>query len=581
MMTGSAMAITRIVLGIAQGLALYFLYRAFEAKAWPAMNGLVFAPLLLTTVFVPIIASAGLGNLRARTLIVWVVLAAALLSGLAIHDVTRAFSETTATFPRETPSPILWFFAAAGLFIAQSLVVAGDSDRRFIASYPRYFDVSWKHGVQLVLAVVFVGVFWALLWLGTELFRTIGLTFLAELIKRPWFAAPATTAMFACAIHVTDVRAGLVRGMRTLKLTLMAWLLPLMALLAAAFLLALPFTGLESLWHTRRATQVLLAAAAALVFLLNAAYQDGRPESPLPRVLRYAELLAAAALVPLVAISAYGLSLRVQQYGWTPDRIIVLACIVVAACYAAGYALAGALTGVSLRWVAATNVVTAFVILAVLLALFSPVADPARISVADQVARLQSGKVAPEQFDFSFLRFSAGRYGREALETLKANREGPRATDIAERAERALAQQNRYAARSPAAPSTPEERAKNITVRAGGTALPEAFLKQDWRDVPRQWQLPHCLTGARDCDAVMVDLDGDGAPEIVLFSAPSGNATAFKLVDATWTVLGTLANTGCAGMRDALRAGQVEAVTPTLKELEVAGNRMRVTTGCR
>lgn len=134
MMTGSTMAITRIVLGIAQGLALYFLYRAFEAKAWPAMNGLVFAPLLLTTVFVPIIAAAGLGNLRARTLILWVVLAAALLSGLAIHDVTRGISETTATFPRETPSPILWFFAAAGLFIAQSLVVAGDKDRRFVAS---------------------------------------------------------------------------------------------------------------------------------------------------------------------------------------------------------------------------------------------------------------------------------------------------------------------------------------------------------------------------------------------------------------------------------------------------------------
>lgn len=579
-MTGSTMAITRIVLGIAQGLALYFLYRAFEAKAWPAMNGLVFAPLLLTTVFVPIIAAAGLGNLRARTLILWVVLAAALLSGLAIHDVTRGISETTATFPRETPSPILWFFAAAGLFIAQSLVVAGDKDRRFVASYPRYFDVSWKHGVQLVLAVVFVGVFWALLWLGTELFRIIGLTFLADLIKRPWFAAPATTAMFACAIHVTDVRAGLVRGMRTLKLTLMAWLLPLMALLAAAFLLALLFTGLESLWHTRRATQVLLIAAAALVFLLNAAYQDGRPESPLPRVLRYAELLAAAALVPLVAISAYGLNLRVQQYGWTPDRIIAVACIVVATCYAAGYALAGVLTGISLRWVAATNVVTAFVILTVLLALFSPVADPARISVADQVARLQSGRIAPDRFDFNFLRFSAGRYGREALETLKANREGPRAADIAERAEKALAQQTRYAVR-PATSSTPEERAKIITVRFGGTSLPESFLAQDWRDAPQQWQLPHCLTGTRDCDALIVDLDGDGAPEIVLFSAPSGGGAAFKLVDAKWTLLGTLTNTGCKGMREAMRAGQIAAVAAPLKELEVAGNRMRVNTGCQ
>ena len=72
---------------------------------------------------------------------------------------------------------------------------------------------------------------------------------------------------FTCAIHVTDVRAGIVRGARTLKLTLLSWLLPIMALIAVTFLATLLFTGLEPLWSTRRATPVLLAAAAALVFL--------------------------------------------------------------------------------------------------------------------------------------------------------------------------------------------------------------------------------------------------------------------------------------------------------------------------
>jgi hypothetical protein len=49
---------------------------------------------------------------------------------------------------RNLPSEPLWFAVAAALFIAHSLVVAGDADRAFVATYPHYFDVSWKHGVK-------------------------------------------------------------------------------------------------------------------------------------------------------------------------------------------------------------------------------------------------------------------------------------------------------------------------------------------------------------------------------------------------------------------------------------------------
>ena len=90
--------------------------------------------------------------------------------------------------------------------------------------------------------------------LGAALFELIKVHFLTELIKKPWFAIPATVMACTSAIHVTDVRAGIVRGARTLKLTLLSWLLPLMVLITGAFLAALLFTGLEPLWSTRRAT---------------------------------------------------------------------------------------------------------------------------------------------------------------------------------------------------------------------------------------------------------------------------------------------------------------------------------------
>ena len=449
-----------------------------------------------------------------------------------------------------------------------------------VASYARYFDVSWKLAVQLALAAGFVGVFWAVLFLGAELFRLIKIEFLIELIKRPWFSIPVTTLVFAYAIHVTDVRAGLVRGTRTLSLTLLSWLLPVLTLLTVAFLSALPFTGLEPLWSTRRATFILLTAAVALVFLINDAYQDGGPERQVGAVVRYSGTIAAFTLVPLVALAAYGLSLRVDQYGWTPDRIIVLACIVVAACYALGYALAAVLRGPWLRSIEPTNILAALVILAALLALTTPIADPARLSVADQVARLESGKTSVDQFDFAFLRFESGRYGEQALERLKTKRDGPDAARISQKANEVLDWRHRGQDRQRIAPvATPSSRVANITVlssqptaaarRVRAAELECVFPAAALPDRGRQMRGHPGRSGRRRRARNSV------------VHGPDGSSAAFKLAaDGNWLFLGSVTNAHCAGVRDALRAGKFETAAPLLKELDVAGQRVRINSQC-
>jgi len=441
--------------------------------------------------------------------------------------------------------------------------------------------------VQLGLAAAFVGAFWALLWLSTELFRLIGIESPAGLIRRPWFAAPATTLVLACAIHVTDVRADLVRGVRTLTLTLLAWLLPMMTAFAIAFLLTLPFTGLEPLWNTRHATVTLLAAVAALVFLINAAYQDGQAGESVARVLRYSRSMAALVLVPLVALAAYGLMLRAQQYGWTPPRVIALACVVVASCYALGYALAALRFNFALKGLEPTNVFAAYVIVGVVLALFSPIADPARIAVADQIRRLQTGQVAPERFDYRFLRFWSGRYGRAVLERLAVQSEGPQAAAISERAKQAMNLLTPWQATG-VLRATPLSRGANIAlVHPRGQALPDSFLRYDWTRETAP-QLPRCLTTTdAKCEAVLADLDGDGSMEILLFALHGSGrvltAGAFKAgPDESWTWLGSIVNVHCPGVRDALATGQLMTVEPRLKEIDANGIRLRVNTdrGC-
>jgi hypothetical protein len=573
-------ALARIAIGLMQGVALYLLQQAFEAKTWPATDGLTFAPLIVVAVFVPTIVVAGLGNMRARTLAAWTAVAIAVCAGLAIYNIFRDLTGGTA-IQRVTPTATLWLCLGAGLFIAHALIASGDADRKFIASYSRYFDMSWAQGVQLALAVCFVALFWAMLELGAELFRLIKIELLADLIKRSWFWIPMTALAFTYALHMTDMRAGLVRGTRTLSLSLLSWLLPVMTLITVAFLLTLPFTGLEPLWSTRRATAILLAASAALVFLINDAYQSGDVQQTTAAIIRYSGTIAALALVPLVCLAGYGLALRVGQYGWTPDRIIVLACIAVAGCYAVGYALAAVRRDTWLESIELTNVATAYIILAVLLALLTPIADPTRISVADQVARLESGKIGPDQFDFVFLRFLSGRYGEQALERLKTKQDGPDAARISQKANEALDWRTRSQARENIPRATPQTRVKNITVLNSSAALPDSFLQQNWEAMPRPVLLPRCLTANAKCEAILADLDGDGTPEILLFSVPTGVAVAFRsTADGKWAFLGPIANADCAGIRDALRAGKFETVVPLLKEIEANGQRLRVSSEC-
>jgi hypothetical protein len=580
-------ALIRLAVGLLQGVALLMLYQAYEQKTWPATDGYVFAPLVAVAVFVPLIVISALGHLRLLTLVAWAVVATLLCAGLAMNDIFRdpVSYSAASPIPNVLPSWVTWWSLAAILFIIHTLTISAEADRKLIASYPTQFDIAWKQGVQFVLAACFVGLLWGLLSLGAELFHLIKLEFLAELLKQSTFSIPVRALAFSYAIHVTDVRAGIVRGTRTLALTLMSWLLPLMAVLGAAFVVALRFTGLDPLWSTRHAASNLLGIAVALIFLINAVYQDGRAETRAAAILRYASQLAALVLAPLVALAGYGLMLRVAQHGWTPERIGLAACVIVAACYAVGYFLAALHPTASMAWLEPTNIVTSLVIVGVLLALGTPVADPTRISVADQLSRLQAGTVKPVDFDFSFLRLRAGRYGTRALEQLAADTQGPQASVIAERANRTLHAKTvlEIGREAPQRLVTPEQRMLQITVISpNGAKLPEEFVQRDWNVFPQRWRLPNCLFSNKRCDAILTDLDGDGQPEILLFDTSVSGAAAFRKgrADATWIYLGIILNANCAGVRDALRAGQFEMTEPALKEITANGQRLHVSPAC-
>lgn len=575
-----SLAGVRLAVGVAQGVALCLLLRAAETGGWPASEALIFAPLLLVACFVPLIVIFGLGNMRDRTLIAWAIAAAVLVAGVALHDASRAADVDGWSFwhflaggqdLRIWPSRTLVIFTSVALFIAQSLVVAGDGDHAAIAAYPLYFDAAWKHAAEAVFAAMSVGLLWLLLSLAAGLFKLMGIASLSELTQARWFALPMTTLTLAGAVHVADMSADVLRSMRRRWLPLLSWLLPLTLLFAAGLLAILPFAGLTP-WSTHFTTVLLLATAAALILLINATYHDGLPEHEPPRVLRHAASVAALMLTPLVAIAGYGLTLRVAQHGWTTDRIIAAASIVIAACYALGYAVAAIRGGAWLRQIAPCNVAAAFLVLAVLFALSTPIADPARLSVLGQLARLDSGAVPAEEFDFAYLRFEGARYGTAALERLRARNHGANAVTIRRRAVEALAM-------------TPGERPPLVALNSAGLAahlkvfprghkLPASFLQQDWSRF-KSWELPHCLADrSAECDAFLVDLNGNGQDEVVI---DDHTQMIVMTADAkgAWHRVGHLGGPSeCGKIRQALRAGKFEAEAPQWSDLKVGETRL-------
>ncbi|UGQ49246.1 DUF4153 domain-containing protein [Massilia endophytica] len=259
--------------------------------------------------------------------------------------------------------------------------------------------------------------------------------------------------------------------------------------------------------------------------------------------------------------------MRVHDYGWTSDRIVAAARMAVAACYAGGYLWAARSQEAWTSAVAKVNVATAFVVLAVLFALFTPLADPARLSVNDQMARLAAGKVQADKFDFRYLRFEGHRYGQEALEQLA--RSGDKA--VSDKAGSELKLGTRWGSGTPELIRFPN----NVTMWPATARLPASFVAQKWDQLPFGQQ-PGCVRNpGQKCDAWLLDVDGDEKPEVLLFRPfyPTGTLYA-QGKDGRWTQTAEVGPDRCGtSLHDMLKAGKFSVVTTQVKALELGGRQ--------
>lgn len=417
-------------------------------------------------------------------------------------------------------------FAVSFLALPFLIAAAGPGWR----DYPTLFGESWLLVVRVVVAWVFAGLVWGLIWLSDALLGLVGLGVIDWLMAEGGpLAGMITGVALGIGIAVAVENADLLSP--DLILRLMRLLAPPLLVVMVVFLVALPVQGLSHLPEGISAAVILLVLVAGAAALISAVVE--REEALAAEgivVARAAQGLAL--LMPLVVVLA-GLALgqRVMQHGWTPGRLFGAIMVLMAAGYGLLYLLA-VLQGAGWRMrVRRANIAMAVAVMAAAALWLTPVLNAEAISARSQLARFEAGQVTAAELDIAALE-SWGRPGARALERLQTLALEPGqdvlATRLAARAQERVESGDPAVVAQGAEALLADLRAVMPVQPAGATATRDMLLAaipamelQSWIDACRS-PLPG---GDRPgCVFVVADLwtDAPGEEALVLLREPSG-----------------------------------------------------------
>jgi hypothetical protein len=576
-----------LLIGAAQGWCFWGLWQSHTLKIWPATDSVSGRAILYLSLALPLAVylSEGIATLTQRRRLLLLACVAILFPLLGAYsgwiDNVSTNLNPFSGMPFARPSDL---FAAGilGFVLIPLLAHVDASAKRW--PYRELFETAWRNIILGASAAALTGLFWMVLFAGSALLGLIGLKFAFELITKPIFAIPVTGIAFGTAFALALARAEMLITLRKFQLSLLAWLLPLLMAFILTWVIALPFTGVEALFKTRSAALILLWCVALAIGFTNAAYQDGQTIPPYNKLLRRLLAMAWIALPVVVGIAWWAMSLRIQQHGWSEDRVWGIFVLLLATLYVIGYAASSLRRNSWLGSIGTTNVCVAVVMSLGLIALLSPLADARRIAVDSQLQRLRNQTIASDKFDFDYLRWQAGKYGQQALNTLAAGIDHPNRTIIASRAKQILAQKQRYQLEAEIKSLTTAELKTRLRMLPAAARPSDALLKAIQVEA-KDWQLRRCFDTESQCAVWLVDLNSDGAQEAVVLTkntwndSGSGNARILQKQGDSYHIVGSLqipSGIPFSQSIEQIDRGEFRIATPTWNEVELSGQRLRV-----
>ena len=256
--------------------------------------------------------------------------------------------------------------------------------------YTDLFDASWGAVTRVVVSSAFTGIFWLLLLLSDALLKLVGITVIETLTDIDGVSPVLTGAVFGLTIVVVHELSDMISPQLILRL--LRLLMPMITIVVAIFVVALPFRGLSHLFGSLSAGGVMMGMGLVATGLVSAAI-DRTSAQGVQRNWMKGFVQVLACLVPVLGgLAIAAVWVRVQDYGWTPNRLA--AATIAGTVFAYGLVYVGSILrrgdwGHRLRQ---GNIALALGVLVILALWLTPILNPQAISARSQVARLNAGE---------------------------------------------------------------------------------------------------------------------------------------------------------------------------------------------
>ncbi len=409
--------------------------------------------------------------------------------------------------------------------------------------YHQLFLHAWTNKLVFFVAVFFYGISCLILTLWAGLFKLIGIDFFSELFTNSWFVYIFSGMALGLGISIARERPRIIQSLLNIVLLLSRVLAPVLGSVLLLFLAFVPFVGFHDVLNTRHLIPLMTTTLFIFLLLENAVIQGSTSEGGFSKNINRLVMATNIALPLLAIFSAYALYLRIDQYGLTPNRIYLGIIIFISLAYSLSYCISTLV--LKQGWIEGAykaNPLIAVFTLVCALAIHFPPFEPLALSAKNQIDRLRAGKIAPIDFDFSYLKLKLGPVGRSAFKEIAADDVLMGNPIIASRM-KYTEQLRSYRPRGnrKARPSvqydnqTLENISEYMMMVPNGMTAPDSIVA-DWTKTYRQ-QLIICKkksdTSSKSCWIIKTDINKDGQPDILWFTGDI-ILTKLKTKGETW-----------------------------------------------
>ncbi|WP_227318522.1 DUF4153 domain-containing protein [Cedecea davisae] len=444
-------------------------------------------------------------------------------------------------------------------------------------SWREFYNQLWRNGITLLLTGLLVLFFWGVLALWAVLFKLVDITFFDRLFfDTPAFAWIATCTAAALAVTLCRDQKRAISAVKHFFSVFATGLLPLLSLIALMFLATLPVVGLGSISQHVSCNALLNTLTLMVMVTAAVVYHPEREARPYPTWMDGLIKLTLFLSPVYSLLASYALWLRVSSYGWTPARVYAALITITVVVWAFGYAVALVRQRrepvLQPGWI---NRAVLLLALALLVAVNSPLLDPYRISVNNQMARYHSGVLKPEKLSLSMLQ-SSGRRGYDAMRELQKDSIFSANPERKRQLARILS--DNKANGFSAAKLTVESLRQRIVLADKNRVPEDAWWQAMVKD--ESYQARECLDDDDKCLLVGMDLNGDGKDEWLLCQPEMSYCKVYGKIDGGWKDIGQARdldkNQMMAALKQAATEGKLTAAPKAWQDVMVDGQRVKV-----